>query len=51
MEDEDPYDYYDEYCEWLMEQLEIQICNGRQLVERFEQGWGFERFLEERKIK
>lgn len=39
-------DYLDAcYAEWLMAQPEAGIFNGDTLVQRMEQGWGWEQFV------
>ena len=44
----DPMDHYEEYSEWLMQNVEL-ICNGDDLVRHFEAGTRFEEFLKEKK--
>ena len=41
--DVEPFDYYDEYSDWLMKNY--PICNGDQLVAHLESGTGFDEFL------
>ena len=41
----DPSDHYDEYMDWLMENVEL-ICNGDDLVRHFESATRFDEFLE-----
>ena len=45
--DVEPFDYYDEYSEWLMRNY--PICNGDDLVRHLERGDGFEEFLNGRR--
>ncbi len=44
----DPMDYYDEFNEWLMQNMPY-ICNGDDLLRHFEDGDKFEQFLRARK--
>lgn len=48
IDDADPMDYYDEYSEWLMNNV-YPICNGDDLVRHFEASTRFDEFLEQRK--
>jgi len=44
--DADPLDYYEEYSEWLIRRFDC--CNGKQMLEYFEDATDFEIFLTER---
>lgn len=47
---EDQYKYYDSYSAFLMRNAAVYgIFNGEDLIQRFEDGEGFEEFLAERK--
>ena len=45
----EPMEYYEEYCDYLMGQTDLLICNGDDLVRHFESSTYFEEFLEWRK--
>jgi hypothetical protein len=48
MIDADPWDYYEEYSEWLMENFPERAHNGDSLLALFEDAVGFDEFMEER---
>jgi len=42
----DPDDHYEEYCEWLMAQNDLHICNGDSLVRHLDAATRFDEFLQ-----